>query len=375
MDGGIYSTGNAIVDENAKLNISGNVIPQMWYRTIVRESGKPNLTAIIILADIVYWYKPTEIRDENSGQITAVKKKFKADLLQRSYQQISEQFGISKKEATNAVIFLEKLGVVKRIFRTVTINGLVVNNVLYLELNVSRLRELTYPMENNIYPASFQSERGEPIKTDISPLEVTEGQISTYEEGTVPLKRERVSLLEKGPVISEEAELSLLGSMDGSFDRVTNTEITQKTTTEIIPEITAEINAREYTANPILSYQAADELFKEQIDYDAIWVDRPFDRNLLDEIVSIAVDVLTSTAKTIRINREDRPAPVVQSIYKKIDKSTVEYVMDSMRNCGSKAVNIRAVIITALYNATMTTNSYFTNLFAYHSANPQSVKG
>ena len=80
MDGGIYSTGNAIVDENAKLNISGNVIPQMWYRTIVRESGKPNLTAIIILADIVYWYKPTELRDESSGQVVAVKKKFKAVL-------------------------------------------------------------------------------------------------------------------------------------------------------------------------------------------------------------------------------------------------------------------------------------------------------
>ena len=29
MDGGIYSTGNTIVDENAKLNISGNVIPQI----------------------------------------------------------------------------------------------------------------------------------------------------------------------------------------------------------------------------------------------------------------------------------------------------------------------------------------------------------
>lgn len=57
MNGGIYSTGNEIVDENAKLNISGNIIPQVWYRTIIRESGKPNLTAIIILADIVYWYK------------------------------------------------------------------------------------------------------------------------------------------------------------------------------------------------------------------------------------------------------------------------------------------------------------------------------
>ena len=55
------------------------------------------------------------------------------------------QFGISKKEATNAIVFLEKMGVVRRVFRTVTINGLVVNNVLYLELVVNKLREITYP--------------------------------------------------------------------------------------------------------------------------------------------------------------------------------------------------------------------------------------
>ena len=199
MDGGIYSTGNAIVDENAKLNISGNVIPQMWYRTIIRESGKPNLTAIIILADIVYWYKPTELRDENSGQVVAVKKKFKADLLQRSYQQISEQFVISKKEATNAIIFLEKLGVVKRIFRTVNINGLVVNNVLYLELNVQRLRQLTYPQDNINCPPSFERERGEVQKEEIPTMEGTVGEISTCETGSVSLKRERVSPLEEIP--------------------------------------------------------------------------------------------------------------------------------------------------------------------------------
>ena len=160
MNGGIYSTGNEIVDENAKLNISGNIIPQVWYRTIIRESGKPNLTAIIILADIVYWYKPTEIRDEGTGQVIGVRKKFKSDLLQRSYQQISEQFGISKKEATNAVVFLEKLGVVKRVFRTISMNGIVVNNVLYLELIVDRLKELTYPEETGADPVSFEKGKG-----------------------------------------------------------------------------------------------------------------------------------------------------------------------------------------------------------------------
>lgn len=374
MDGGIYSTGNAIVDENAKLNISGNVIPQMWYRTIVRESGKPNLTAIIILADIVYWYKPTELRDENTGQVVAVKKKFKADLLQRSYQQISEQFGISKKEATNAIIFLEKLGVVKRVFRTVNINGLVVNNVLYLELDVQRLRQLTYPEDHHNCPPSFERERGEAQKEGISPIESAVGEAGICEMGAVPFKSERVSPLKEIPAAFEDRDTPLPEKAAHSFDDGTNTEIPQEITTETIPGITTEISTKEYTS-PITSYQATEELFKLQIDYDAIWMDRPFDREQLNEIVAIAVDVLTSTAKTIRINREDRPAPVVQGIYKKINKSTVEYVMDSMRNCGSKANNIRAVIMTALYNATMTVNNYFANLFAYHTANPQSIKG
>ena len=370
MEGSIYSTGNRIVDENARLSISGNVIPQMWYRTIIRESGKPNLTAIIILADIVYWYKPTEIRDEATGQVIAVKKKFKADLLQRSYQQISEQFGISKKEATNAVVFLEKLGVVKRVFRTITINGIVVNNVLYLELDVAKLKELTYPGEVQEVPFPLKRERGEPVQTQECIKTDAAEQFTSLEEGAVSLKGERVSLLKEIPVTVPEREASLLKDTAYISEIETNTEINPKTTTENTQEISTEINALG-ACNPILSYQTAEEVFKEQIDYDAIWFDRPGDRNLLNEIVSIAVDVLTSTLKTLRINREEKPTPVVQGIYKKLDKFSVEYVIDYIRQCGSKANNIRAVIMTALYNATMTANSYIANLFAYHEAIPR----
>ncbi|MFV0527653.1 MAG: DUF6017 domain-containing protein [Lachnospiraceae bacterium] len=358
MRGDIYSTGNAIVDENAKLNITGNIIPQMWYRTIVRDNGKPNLTAIVVLADIVYWYKPTEQRDENTGQIIAVKKKFKADLLQRSYQQISEQFGISKKEATNAVIFLEKLGVIKRVFRTVTINGLVINNVLYLELVVERLKEKTYPEECAKQPSSFKEER---VQQDTGHIgsESQEGRELAISKETAPsFQRERVPPLKEGPVTIKEGEDTLVKEKRPSSKSQTNTEIT----TEIIN--------RDYT-NPILSYQAVESMFKQQIDYDAIRIDRPYDSGILDEIVAIAVDVFTSSAKTIRINREDRSVEIVKQVYQKLCKGTIELVMDSIRNCSSKAINIRAVIMTALYNATMTVNSYFDNLFAYHEGLPQ----
>lgn len=362
MNGGIYSTGNSIVDDNAKLNITGNVIPQMWYRTIVRDSGKPNLTAIIILADIVYWYKPTEIRDESTGQVIAVKKKFKADLLQRSYQQISEQFGISKKEATNAIIFLEKLGVVKRVFRTVNMNGLVVNNVLFLGLDVNKLWQLTYPEDSCKDPPSSESGWEMKQKSDMQQNVDKKRKCEICREGAPSLKRERVTLSKERPVSAESVDLPSLESNGHTLHGETNTEITQ------------ENNTIDYTSS-ILSYQMAEEMFKEQIDYDAIWIDRPFDRRILEEIVSIAVDVLTSTAKTIRINREDKPIQIVKEIYRKIEKPAVEFVIDSLRTCGSKANNIRAVIVTALYNAVMTTSSYYTNLFAYHSANPQRIRG
>ena len=339
----IYSTGNAIVDESAKLNISGNIIPQAWYQTVRRDSGKPNLTAIIILADIVYWYKPVEVRDEVSGQVMEYKKKFKADLLQRSYQQISEQFGISKKEASSAVIFLEKLGVVKRVFRTINISGLVINNVLYLELIVDRLRELTYPEGIDWDPS-----RNGRIEPEEDTRETPGAGQARYGAGAVTFQRERVTTLKGTP---RDAR------------RETNTEITQKNTTKN----TKEIYNQEYH-NPIQSYQSAEEQFKEQIDFDAIWIDRPSDRKLLENIVSIAVDVLTSTAGTVRVNREDKPVPVVQGIYRKLDKGSVEYVLDSIRNCGSRATNIRAVIMTALYNATMTAASNVANLFACNTA-------
>ena len=140
-----FRTGSVTVDRMSRLHISGNIIPVTWYKTIRKSTGKPNLNAIIILADIVYWYRPTEVRDEMTGELVGLKKKFHADLLQRSYQQIADQFGITKRDATNAVVELEKMKVIRRVFRTLHVNGQQVPNVLFLDLNVDILEALTYP--------------------------------------------------------------------------------------------------------------------------------------------------------------------------------------------------------------------------------------
>lgn len=140
-----YSTGNETVDAMASIQFTGNVIPQIWYKQIVRDNGKPHLLAISILADIVYWYRPTEIREPGTGSFLGFRKKFKGDLLQRSYQQFADMFGESKRTVTEAVVRLESLGVVKRIFRTIDVGGMLYNNVLFIQLNPDKLYDITYP--------------------------------------------------------------------------------------------------------------------------------------------------------------------------------------------------------------------------------------
>ena len=71
----------------------------------------------------------------------------KSHYLQRSYDQMADTFGLSKKQATEAVKALEKMGIIKRIFKTIQVRGQILNNVLFIELIPQRLYEVTFPEE------------------------------------------------------------------------------------------------------------------------------------------------------------------------------------------------------------------------------------
>lgn len=300
-----FSSQNTIVDQMLNIVITGNVIPQNWYKAIVKPTGKPYVEAIIVLADIVYWYRPTEVRDESTGQKTGLQKKFRGDLLQRSYQQISDQFGISKRQATRAIVALEELGIIRREFRDIRINGRNVNNVMYLELIPEKLQEITNPL----------ADEGKTI------LPILETPDTKNVERT-----------------TEKMETGHAGDCD--------------TNTNTSPE--------SYNKEcSILSYQEELEQFKDQIDYDAIRLDMPLQADQLDEIVALAVEVLTATKHSIRVNKEERKTHLVQAQFRKLDMGHIRYVLDCLANNTTEVRNIRAMLITSLYNAVLTMGSYY----------------
>ncbi|KEC85390.1 hypothetical protein [Acinetobacter sp. ETR1] len=138
-----FSTGHEVVDQVGSVHLEGNVLPTNWFNSFRLENGKPDVNAVILLSEIVYWHRPTVVRDEDSGQVISMKKKFKADLLQRSYQSFSDQYGFSKQQVKEALDRLEQFGVIKRHFRTIEANSQKYNNVLFIELITPVLFEVT----------------------------------------------------------------------------------------------------------------------------------------------------------------------------------------------------------------------------------------
>jgi hypothetical protein len=141
------STTDEIVRQIGEINLTGNIIPHNWYNHVTYETkrGKyTDLLAVHILADIVYWYRPTIVRDEQTGKIIGQKKKFKADKLQKNTYQYSDIFGASKKVICAALNTLKKLNLITIEYRTITLdNKSKLRNVMFIEPVVAELRRIT----------------------------------------------------------------------------------------------------------------------------------------------------------------------------------------------------------------------------------------
>ena len=86
----------------------------------------------------------------------------------------------------------------------------------------------------------------------------------------------------------------------------------------------------------------------------------------LDGLFSLGADVLLSRKPTIRIGQEDLPRePVVRRLLS-LDFTHIDYVLECFHNTKQPIRNIRAYLLTALYNAPTTIDAYYANQVAQH---------
>ena len=96
------------------------------------------------------------------------------------------------------------------------------------------------------------------------------------------------------------------------------------------------------------------ELIRERIEYPC------HKSKEVDELVELVVEVLMMPDdSTLRIAGVEKPVTLVKSHFMKMDYSHIEYVLFSLQKNTAKVGNIKAYLLTTLYNATMTMNHYY----------------
>jgi len=99
------------------------------------------------------------------------------------------------------------------------------------------------------------------------------------------------------------------------------------------------------------------ETIMENIDYD--YIADKYNRERLDEIVELMLEVLCRKNQSIRIGGEDFPSSVVKNRLLKLDQFHIEYVLDCMNSNTTQVRNIKQYMLAALYNAPITIDHYY----------------
>ena len=177
------------------------------------------------------------------------------------------------------------------------------------------------------------------------------------------------NFVRKAEVLTSEkrkSKVPLTGSQDFQKTASNNTEINNTDLNETDPSIYPVRGLPEdrppAAADGMDTMEAYREVIKENIEYDIMRQQLGYNAVLLDDILDIMVDTVCSSKRMIRIGGEDYPREVVKNRLLKINGEHIGYVIDCLKENTTKVRNIRAYLLTSLYNAPTTINSYYTAL-------------
>ena len=110
------------------------------------------------------------------------------------------------------------------------------------------------------------------------------------------------------------------------------------------------------------------ELIKENIDYDLLLTEHPYDEETLEGYVELMVEVCCSRRDFIRIAGDEVATGVVKSRFLKLNHEHIAYVYDSLSQNTTLVKNIKAYTLAALYNAPTTIGQYYASLVSHDLA-------
>ena len=117
--------------------------------------------------------------------------------------------------------------------------------------------------------------------------------------------------------------------------------------------------------DPMRIRKQYEDYLMEKLRIDVLIQNNPCDVGRINEIFNLMLDVLCSTAKTIRISGDDKPIDVVRAQFMKIDSGHMEYILDCFKHQITDIKNVKQYLLATIYNAPLTIDHYYTSKVNY----------
>ena len=100
-----------------------------------------------------------------------------------------------------------------------------------------------------------------------------------------------------------------------------------------------------------VTYEEAHDRITENIEYDRLLITNNEDMEMIDEIVGVMSDVVSSEADTVRINRKQVAYSQVRDRFLAVKRKHMEHVLNALKTSETDIKSIRSYIITCVYNS------------------------
>jgi len=120
-----------------------------------------------------------------------------------------------------------------------------------------------------------------------------------------------------------------------------------------------------YPINPVTDQMGIDrmdiyrEIIKENIEYDTMKDNFPYDYERLDEIVELMAETLASKKAIFCIAGDTYPASTVKFKLLRINSLHIQYVFECLNKNTTEVRNIKKYLLATLFNAPSTMGSYY----------------
>ena len=132
---------------------------------------------------------------------------------------------------------------------------------------------------------------------------------------------------------------------------INKTDISETEINQSYPIISGNLKKKRDVMEEMRAYR---EVIHENIDYQY------HAKEDVDELVELMIEVMMMPEDSmIRIAGVEKPVALVKSRFMKLNYSHIEYVLFCLNRNTTKVGNIKAYLLTALYNAPATINSYY----------------